>query len=131
MASFAHIDVYKRQTLYINGIKVGSHDVTAERLGRDQCGDTLFMGNPTLCISELAFYNQVLSDEDVYNVYRREVTDFDSVYERKLKHIYTGAGLELFKFIPDEEWEKKLDLSLNTPKDLDSFYIQGLSLIHI
>jgi hypothetical protein len=115
----------KQVSLYINGIKVGSHDVTAERLGRDQCGDTLFMGNPTLCISELAFYNQVLSDEDVYNAYRIEVTDFDSIYERKLKHIYTGAGLELFKFFPDEEWEKKLDLSLNTPKDLDSFYIQG------
>jgi hypothetical protein len=115
----------KKIMLYINGIKVGSHDVTAEKLERDICSDTLFLGNPTLCISSIQFYNNPLSTEDIYNLFRKEVTDYDIAYENRLKHIYAGEAMKKFDFSPDQKWENKFMLSLTKPEDIDSFYVQG------
>lgn len=115
----------KSIALYMNGIKVGSHDVTAERLERDVCGDTLYFGNPTLCVSDIQFYDEALSSDEVYTIYREEATDYDADFEKELRHIYTGADVKDFDFKPDSKWEEKLSLDMTKPADLDSFYVQG------
>lgn len=115
----------KELALYINGIKVGSHDVTAEKLIRDVCGDTLYAGNPSLCISEIKFYDKALDNEVIYSIYRDEATDFDEEFDRNLKYTYAGIGRKSFEWKPGSEWEKKLDVTFLQPYDLDTFYVQG------
>lgn len=111
--------------LFINGVKVGSQDVTAKKLIREVCGDTLYAGNPSFCISEMKFYDQVLDNDLIYSIYRHEATYFDEVFDRHLKHTYAGAGREKFIWNLTDEWIKKLDISFLQPEDLDTFYIQG------
>lgn len=102
----------KNISLYINGVKVGNSDVTAEILQRDACGDTLYVGNPALVISEISFYNKPLIQREIYTLYREGATDFDSKYEAKLKRIYTGTEYNKLLFKPDTKWSNKLELSL-------------------
>ncbi len=115
----------KKISIYINGIKVASNDVTCERLERDFCGDTLFLGNPALVFSDVQFYIDPLSDVEIYDLYRNQATDFDQVFEDRLKHIYTGKEIKKFSFEPGGDWTNKLNISLTNQGDIDSFYLQG------
>ena len=113
--------------LYMNGIKIGSHDVTANELIRTTVGKHLFAGNPTLCYSTLSFYDMVLSDLQVESIYQNQTTDFDADLDEELRKTYLGKDPEYFQWSYSEEWKEKLNLSLLEKHHLDSFYLQGHS----
>ena len=112
-------------SLFINGIKVGNSDITADTLNRDICGDTLYAGNPSLVISEITFYEKAISNTEIYSLYKNGATDYDKKYEEKLRKIYTGSEKKMIRFVPDKKWTKNLDLTLQKTSDFDSFYVQG------
>ena len=117
------IDQYR---LYINGISVGSEDhFIAHKPHRDSINTSLYIGNPTLCYSDIKFYDINLGQEQLYKLFKKESTHFDQKFEDELKYTYEGKNRRPFNWKLDAGWEPKLSLSLTNPSDLDSFYIQG------
>ena len=111
--------------LYANGIKIGSHDVTANNLIRTAVGEYLYAGNPTLCYSTLSFYDTVLSDQQIKSIYQNETTDFDVSLDKELRRTYLGKDPAYFQWVKNDGWEEKLNLSLTKKHHIDSFYLQG------
>jgi len=112
--------------MYVNGVSIGKEDQhTTQKFHRDPINSSLYLGNPTFCYSDIKFYNTALSQPELRDIFKKEVTKFDPVLQEELQHTYEGGNIKPFRWNVDAGWQSKLDLSLSKPTDLDSFYIQG------
>ena len=112
--------------LYVNGVLVGAEDQYYEpKMHFDSCGKTLYTGNPMLCYSTTNFYSEVLSSDDVYQEFRKEVTKYDEKLEEELQYAYEGKERKILDWTPGADWKTTFSLDLTHKGELDSFYIQG------
>jgi hypothetical protein len=113
-------------SLYVNGILIGREDHFKQRsFHRDSVNTSIYAGNPTLCLSDIRFYNRELNAKEIYTDYRQQATSFDPKLERELLYTYSGQNRKKFEFHPDGRWKNKLNLSLSKPTDRDSLHVQG------
>jgi len=116
----------EQYSLYANGILIGREDQFKQnKMRKDSINSSIYTGNPTLCYSDICFYNQELSAKEVYNNFRTQVSCFDVEIERELQYTYEGKDHRRFDFQLSKDWIKKLSLSFQSPSDKDSLYIQG------
>lgn len=112
--------------MFVNGVSVGKENQhTTQKFHRDSINSSLYLGNPTFCYSDIKFYNTALSQPELRDIFKNEVTKFDPALQEELQHTYEGGPRNPFVWKVDAGWQSKLDLSLTRPTDLDSFYIQG------
>jgi len=111
--------------LYLNGILVGLGDTFAKKLCDDPCGPILYLGNPAIAYSDIAFYDHVIDGQGVASLFRQEATKIDPVLQADLEREQTGIDLPKFTWAPDGEWETRLELSMNRPDDFQQFFVQG------
>ncbi len=119
---------YKKDeyALYVNGVQVGREDQNRVLpLYRDSINTSLFLGNPALCFSEINFYDEVFTPRETYDQFKKETTAFDKELDDELQYTYAGKGRKKFIWKMDNNWKKKLDISMTSPSHLDSFYVQG------
>ena len=112
--------------LYINGVLVGCEDqFIAHKPHRDSISTSLYLGNPTLCYSDVRFYGANLGEKQIYTQFKKESTQYDQELEDELQHTYAGKDRKPFSWKIDQSWKQKMSIALTTPSDLDSFYVQG------
>lgn len=116
----------KDMSLYVNGVLVGKSDRFNPDFYRDRVSDVLYAGCPAICHGEIQFFDQVFSQDQIYERYRETVTDYNPVVEKQLRHHFCGADLEEFSFNPDGNWTKQFDIDFSKPEDIEEFYIQGV-----
>lgn len=113
-------------TLYANGILIGKEDhFKQDKFRRDSMNNALFTGNPSLCYSDIRFYEQELTEKEVYSGFRQQVIQFDAALENELQYTYAGKLRKTFDFQPGKDWTPKLALTLQSPADKDNFHVQG------
>jgi len=119
----------EQYALYVNGILIGREDhFTQDKMRRDSINSSLYTGNPTLCYSDIRFYDQMLSEKEIYSRFKQEVTVFDPEFEKSLQYTYAGKNRKKFEFQPSGDWTKKMSVTLQSPSHIDSFYVQGLPI---
>lgn len=123
--AFTWDDKAKNMDLYVNGIRVGKSDRFNQDFYREKVNPTLYTGAPALCHGEIRFYNQTLSEKEIYSDYKASATDYNVETEKQLRHVFGGENLRDFTFKPDANWTKKMDISFKNPEDINNFYIQG------
>ena len=111
--------------LFVNGVLVGQEDQFAENLHFAKSGDTLYTGNPALSMSNIKFYDQTLSSQQISKLYRKNQTQKNSALQKELKSTYTGTELNQFDWQKESAWQKKLSVSLTESGDLQNFDIAG------
>jgi hypothetical protein len=111
-----------RYSLYANGILIGREDQFREnKLRRDSVNPSLYIGNPTLCYSDIRFFDRELSAKDIYDGFRQQSSHFDPELEKELRYTYAGKGRKKFDFQSGPGCVKKLSLTLQSPSERDSF----------
>lgn len=114
--------------LYVNGILVGKEDqFYRKKFYRDAINKVLYTGHPTLCYSEIKFYDYILNQQEIYTAFWNESTNFDKKLEDELLHIYAGKNRKSFDWKPDENWELSFLSDLKEKSDLENFHLQGNS----
>ncbi|WP_075590695.1 DUF1961 family protein [Labilibacter marinus] len=111
--------------LYANGVLIGTDDKYHNAFHIDEINEKLYTGNPSICYSNIDFYNEELSGEEVAAMYKNEAPDFDQEYIDHLNHVFNGYDVKEFTWKLDNTWTEKLNLKLNEPNLLDTFYVQG------
>lgn len=112
--------------MYVNRITIGKEDQhTTQIFHRDSINTSLYIGNPTFCYSNINFYESVLDEKELHDLYKKETTKFDPALEEELLHTYAGKNLKPFTWKLGVGWVPKLNISLTKSSDLDSFYVQG------
>ncbi len=112
--------------IFINGIPVGSAAMFAPKVVSHPCGDVLYAGNPSLALSDLTFYDRVLTEEELKEVFQQEATYIDTDIQEALLARHVGDTLPKYTWEPiGNEWQLKMDVPLNRPEDMDLFHIQG------
>ncbi len=112
--------------IFINGIPVGSCAMFADEVKHDPCGETLYAGNPALALSQLSFYDRILSPEELANVFEHEATKIYYDVQEALWDRHVGDGLRKYTWKPmGDEWQLKMDVSLTEPEQFDLFHVQG------
>lgn len=116
-------DEYK---LFVNGVQVGREDQNhIMPFYRDSINTSLYLGNPTLCFSEINFYDAFFSADNAMAHYKNETTAADKKLNDELQYTYAGKGRKKFYWKPAPGWKQKLSIGLTKPTDMDSFYVQG------
>lgn len=111
--------------LYANGVLIGTDDKYHNAFHIDPVNEKLFTGNPTICYGNVDFYDVELPGTTIAEMYRREAPDFDQQYVDHLQHVFNGHDVKDFNWQIDDRWTEKLNLKLNEPNLLDTFYVQG------
>lgn len=112
--------------MFANGVLIARENTFYDRkFHRDRVGDILYLGNPTLCYSDIQFHRHVIDRKEAEERYKKEAKRFDSELNRELRFTYYGEGRKPVTFRPDKDWKLTLDIPFNQKKDLESFYIQG------
>ncbi|WOO42555.1 DUF1961 family protein [Rubellicoccus peritrichatus] len=111
--------------LYYNGILSGVSDRFKKAFYFEQIQNGLIAGSPMLCHGPIAFFDEVLDADSVYQNYRQNAVDYDPEMEANLRHLYLGQNSQPFTWQPDGDWTEKLNLSLKEPDHLESFHLQG------
>jgi len=112
--------------LFVDGVQIGREDQNhVNPFHRDSINTSLFLGNPTLCYSEINFYNEVFTKQQAFDHYKSETTRFDRKLNDELFLKYVGVGRLRFIWKPDPTWKLKWNVTLTKPSDMDSLYVQG------
>ena len=112
--------------LFVNGIQIGRENQFKQyQLHRDSMNSSLFLGNPTLCFSEIKFYADVFTAAGAMAHYKAETTGGNEELDEELAYTYAGKGRKKFDWKMDAGWIKKMDIAMTSPGDTDSFYVQG------
>lgn len=113
-------------SIYANGILVGTQDHMAhDVLINEPCGEFLFLGIPCLVYSRLTFYNGAMAAPEVAALFAQTAVNPDPSFQRKLRIIHAGEGIEPLDASVAANWPERLALPLNRPTDLEAFYVQG------
>jgi hypothetical protein len=108
--------------IYANGICVASADTSTPGLVRLPCGPVLYLGSPTLVISEVHFFDQLLSPEEIRAQPGCSTTN--AVIRGQLERTFEGKDLPTLT--RDESgWLEKLYLPLRDKADYQKFFLQG------
>jgi hypothetical protein len=113
--------------MYANGVLIGTSDKFHTAFHFDKVRETLFAGNPVMCFNSADFYNVDLSGEELFRLYKESSVDFDSEYDKYLRHIFTGTEPKSFIYSPGKDWNKQIDFIMNEAGLLNNFYLQGYS----
>ncbi len=112
--------------LFVNGVQVGREDQNRVLpMARDTMGTTLYLGNPTLCFSEINFYDKVFTATMALTQYHTEAVMPDKKIDEELAYTYAGKGRRKFDWKMDNSWQQKMAISMTNKSDRDSFYVQG------
>lgn len=111
--------------IYINGILAGVSDQYTGKLEYEGCGSVLYAGNPSLCLSDITFYDDVLSGSEIQSVFHEQSGCTSQDITLELDKMYRGENKATFNWTPDPGWTQQLSLSLTQEEDLSHFYIQG------
>ena len=111
--------------LYMNGILVGVSNSLTKGLAYETVGDTLYVGNPCMCIADLAFYSEFADEKEAAARYVDEAIVVDDALQTSIKKMFQADDLEPFHWQPDETWEERLNLTLLEEEHLHHFYVQG------
>lgn len=113
--------------IYANGVQVGSQDTTEKKpLLHEPCAERLFAGHPRLAISQVDFYDDALTKEQIETLSRELLgTAWNEELERELRARYEGTEIPAMEEVDLTGWEKELDLPLNRPEDFAAFTVQG------
>lgn len=122
---FAWDKCNNKYQLYMNGVLVGSANSFTQNLEYEAVGDTLFVGNPCLCISEICFYQEFAEEEAAKENYLSIAGNKNENIQESIQKMFKADRLERFEWQLTEEWVKKLDLSLTEEAHLNRFYVQG------
>ena len=119
-------DAAKSASLLVNGVLIGKSDVFNKDFHRDRCGEILYAGCPAICHGEITFHDEVLSRDELYELYRQGAPDYEVAIEKELRHRFEGTDLADFKFKPDATWTKQFDIDFQSPvEQIKEFYVQG------
>lgn len=114
---------------YLNGVLVGTHDTSAQApLPNQPCGPMLHGGNPGLAYSDISFFDQVASGDEIRASFYADAGAVDAPLQERLEKVFAGKGLKPFNWTPDGSWKESLSLSLTRRDDLLEFYHQGGNL---
>lgn len=111
--------------LYMNGILIATSDSFATNLVNEKVNEILYAGNPCFCISDIKFYNEVLKEEELTELFKHESSCIDEDIQAPIRQTFKGEGVEEFKWKLDDSWKNKLDMSLMEEEHLKHFYVQG------
>lgn len=121
-----------RYKLYLNGILIGCSDCYTQGMKWEKAGEVLYLGNPTLCISDVALFKEEIKEEDVQRLFEEECVTKNEALQEELKRTYDDEAVRPFSWTCDSSWETKLSLPLNREEDLKHFYVQGAAdSVHI
>ena len=110
--------------IYINGILAGVSE-KREPVSVARAGETLYTGNPSWVLSDIAFYDQVPDPAAVRQAYLAGGGKADTELDRDLRRMYAGeCHPRLAPFNP-AGWDLQIDIPMNRPGDLERFYVQG------
>jgi len=120
----------KRCRIYANGVLVGLEDqFRNDAFMREKPGMFLYGGSPSIAFSDVAFFDDDLSQERVRALYAEEATrtilNANAEIDAEQSRLFEGKDLECFSWKPDAGWKRQLALGLNRTEDLLSFYHQG------
>lgn len=115
----------KDYRIYVNGILVALSDRYPFEMEWEKCGDKLYAGNPTYCISDICFYENVILDKEAKQIFEQEAIMTSDVVMDELKNTFLGDNVQKFDWQVGMGWTEKLSLKLTEEKDLDMFYVQG------
>jgi hypothetical protein len=113
--------------IYANGVRVASSDRLHTAFWRDRTGDSLYSGKPVFCFGEMKFHDNVLGPEEVAALYETDAIETDAAFQADLRRVYAGENPEPFNFEPEDDWNTRLQLSLEDPGHLEKFRIQGIA----
>lgn len=115
-----------RYRIYINGVLIACSDIYTAGMEWEEAGSILYLGNPTLCISDITMYRDEITDTEVRELFDRECSVIHKGVQDELLQIYAGGGdMQPFCWQPGEGWRIELETPLKEEKDLDLFYVQG------
>lgn len=115
----------RKLRLYVNGVLTGAEDQGATELIFEEVGQTLYCGNPTLCLREIEFFDQFVGEADAAAHYANSGLPEDPAYQTFLKRRYNGEGVPTIDWAPNGDWVLQEEMPLTTQEELDRFYIQG------
>ena len=102
-----------RYQIYINGILVAHSDTYTNGMEWEQAGERLYLGNPTFCISDIAFYQDELQSEEIKKLFKDECCQVKDYVQKELESVFADKEKVPFQWEPDEDWETALELSLD------------------
>lgn len=111
--------------LYANGVLVARGDTLHGKLSFDDAKETLYTGNPNMAMSQIEFFDYMMTDSQVNSLFESEAIIKNENLQYELRHTYSGFDMPSFSFTPSDKWELKCDKPMNEKEDLDYFYIQG------
>ena len=114
-----------RYQIYINGILVAHSDTYTNGMEWEQAGERLYLGNPTFCISDIAFYQDELQSEEIKKLFKDECCQVKDYVQKELESVFADKEKVPFQWEPDEDWETALELSLDKEEQREQFYVQG------
>lgn len=121
-----------RYKIYINGILAACSDIYTKGMEWEEAGNTLYLGNPTLCISDITFYQDELKAEEVVQLFEEECCQVKESVQKELQSVYADKKRVPFQWKPDEHWRTMLKLSLNKKEHAEQFYVQGaVDSVHV
>ena len=115
----------RKLRLYVNGVLCGAEDQSATELIYETVGEQLFCGNPSFCLRDIAFYDDVLNNEQAAAIFADSGIVAEDAYQDFLHQRYAGNQVPSLDWQADDSWELREELSLTDPAELERFYIQG------
>jgi hypothetical protein len=113
-------------SVYANGVLVATPDTTSPNpLVWQPCAPMLYAGNPSLAYSEINFYNEIPSVEEIRNTFHAGVGILSQDLQNNLEKTYEGRHLKPFAWEPDASWREAMSLPMTRDKDMLAFYHQG------
>lgn len=111
---------------YMNGMPVGHSDALCDHLVKEKTGETLYIGTPCFCYSDITMYEgKTNCQSEIKALYLNSVVERNEAEDAKLRQLIYGNPDKQMTFQPDANWEKQLGLSLQNDADLEHFYVQG------
>ena len=109
--------------VYANGVRVAASDATTPDLPHQPCGPVLYLGCPALTVSEVHFFDKLLTPEQIRDLPGSESTS--AAVRAQLERTFEGRDLPAFDWRPDSSWTPSLNLSLKEKAHYNRFFLQG------
>ncbi len=109
--------------IFANGVRVASADTTTPKLPHLPCGPVLYIGTPALAVSEVHFFNTLLTPQEIQELPGTSLTN--PAIRSRLERTFEGRDLPALQWQPDETWTRQLALSLKEKAHYLEFFLQG------
>jgi hypothetical protein len=116
-------------SMYVNAVRVATQTQFLP-VAHEPAGPVLYAGCPMIALSDLHFYEECASPQQVAELYKTQQLTPNPTLDAHLAHMHAGTNLSTWTFKPDASWTTELDLSLKEPSHLKAFYVQGQEDAH-